>query len=268
MRKTPSFLIAAVIGSASLFFVSSCGSDEPEPGPDDFKNITITVKGQKIEMVAVEGGTFSMGATAEQASEADSYEKPVHSVTLSDFYICKYEVTQELWKAIMGSNPSRFSGDNLPAEQISWVDCQKFIAKLNELTKREFRLPTESEWEYAARGGKKSKGYKYAGSNNVDNVAWYESNCGTSTHKVGSKASNELGLYDMSGNVWEWCQDLYGQYPSEPQTNPSGPSSGTIRIFRGGGVFAPATQCRVAKRAGNSDDYSHYNLGLRLALPR
>ena len=161
----------------------------------------------QIEMVFVKGGTFMMGATPEQGSDAGDGEKPVHSVTVSDFYIGKYEVTQAQWKAVMGKNPSHYKGENRPVERVSWYDIQKFIEKLNAKTGKRYRLPTEAEWEYAARGGNQSKGYKYSGSNDIGSVAWYTNNSGDRTHPVGQKQPNELGLYDMTGNVWEWCSD-------------------------------------------------------------
>ena len=227
---------------------------------------TITVNGVSFKMVAVEGGTFTMGATSEQGSDAYSDESPTHSVTLSDFAIGETEVTQELWKAVMGSNPSSFSGTNLPVETVSWYDCQTFISKLNNLTGKNFRLPTEAEWEYAARGGNKSKGYKYAGSNTLGDVAWYYGNSSSKTHSVKQKQANELGLYDMSGNVWEWCQDWYGSYSSSAQTNPTGSTSGSYRVLRGGSWISDARDCRVSSR-GNTTPTNTYNfLGLRLAL--
>ena len=216
-------------------------------------------------MVRVEGGMFMMGATSEQGSEAESDEKPAHQVTLSSFSIGKYEVTQEEWEAVMGSNPSSFKGMKLPVEQVSWNDCQDFIRKLNQLTGKHFRLPTEAEWEYAARGGSKSRGYKYAGGNDLGNVAWYWDNSGSKTHEVGQKQPNELGLYDMSGNVWEWCQDWYGSYSSTSQTNPTGSSSGSSRVRRGGSWNCYAGNCRVSLRYYRTPgDRSSY-LGLRLA---
>ena len=216
-------------------------------------------------MVYVEGGTFTMGATAEQ-QEPDSDEKPAHSVTLSSYYIGKYEVTQALWMAVMGSNPSYFKGDNLPVEQVSWDDCQTFLRKLNAMTGKNFRLPTEAEWEYAARGGNRSRGYQYSGSNILGDVAWYTDNSGNKTHPVGMKSPNELGIYDMSGNVYEWCQDWYGDYSSSAQTNPAGPSSGFIRVNRGGSWNFSAGFCRVADRDGNAPGDGYYGHGLRLAL--
>ena len=229
--------------------------------------ITIPVKdGICIEMVKVEGGTFMMGATSEMKNP-NSNEKPVHQVTLTnDYYMGKYEVTQALWQAVMGSNPSEYKGDNLPVETVSWNDCQKFISKLNSLTGRMFRLPTEAEWEYAARGGKESRGYQYSGSSNISDVAWYDGNSGSKTHPVGTKQANELGIYDMSGNVWEWCSDWYSSYSSSSQTNPTGSDSGSARVSRGGGWFNDASYCRLSVRFYYTPDFRLDILGLRLAL--
>ena len=240
---------------------------------------TFTVNGVSFKMVKVSGGTFQMGATEEQGSDATDDEKPVHSVTLSDYWIGETEVTQELWYAVMGQRPTSDSshqwyssygvGDNYPAYWVSWNDCQEFITKLNQLTGLTFRLPTEAEWEFAARGGNSSQGYKYAGSNTIDDVAWYSSNSNSDrkTHIVATKAPNELGLYDMSGNVWEWCQDWYGSYSSSAQTDPVGPSSGSNRVHRGGGFDCVAWHCRVSNRISNSPPSSRdYGYGLRLAL--
>ena len=217
-------------------------------------------------MVYVSGGTFTMGATSEQGSDAWDNEKPTHIVTLSSFYLCKYEVTQALWRAVMGNNPSNLKGDNLPVEQVSWNDCLTFISRLNNLTGKKFRLPTEAEWEYAARGGNRSRGYKYSGSNNPSDVAWYEDNSGSKTHPVGSKSSNELGLYDMSGNVYEWCSDWDGTYSSSSQTNPTGPSNGALRARRGGSSLFNARNCRSSCRGGDATDGRYMNIGFRLAL--
>ena len=244
---------------------------------------TYTVNGVSFKMVPVEGGTFTMGATAEQGNDVGSDEKPTHQVTLSNYYIGQTEVTQELWQAVMGSNPSYFQastnsnyGDNLqrPVETVSWDDCHTFITKLNELTGKTFRLPTEAEWEYAARGGNKSQGYKYAGSNIIDDVAWCWDNipsqtsgtAGYGTQTVATKSPNELGLYDMSGNVLEWCQDWYGNYNSDAQTNPTGPNSGSYRVFRGGGWSNFAGYSRVSNRSNNPPTFKYNDLGLRLAL--
>lgn len=226
-----------------------------------------TVNGVSFDMVRVEGGTFRMGATAEQEDVAYSNEMPVHSVTLNSYYIGKTEVTQALWQAVMGSNPSAFKGADLPVECVSWNDCQEFIQKLNSLTGRNFRLPTEAEWEFACRGGNNSRGYKYSGSNDIDNVAWYWDNSGGKTHPVGTKAPNELGIYDMSGNVWEWCSDWYADYTSYSQTDPTGPQSGSDRVYRGGCWYDGARSCRSSYRDdGYLPTYRNFILGLRLAL--
>ena len=217
-------------------------------------------------MVYVSSGTFTMGATSEQGSDAESDEKPTHSVTLSSYYICKYEVTQALWRAVMGSNPSNFKGDNLPVECVSWNDCQTFINRLNSYTGRNFRLPTEAEWEFAARGGNYSRHYKYSGSNYISDVAWYDGNSGNRTHPVGTKQANELGLYDMSGNVYEWCSDGYGSYSPYSQNDPTGPNSGSRRVPRGGSWRSNARYCRSSCRDNYAPGDRGYYLGLRLVL--
>ncbi|MCQ2288620.1 MAG: bifunctional serine/threonine-protein kinase/formylglycine-generating enzyme family protein [Muribaculaceae bacterium] len=218
------------------------------------------------EMVKVQAGTFTMGATPEMKDPGDG-EKPTHQVTLTnDYYIGKTEVPQALWKAVMGNNPSDFKGDNLPVESVSWNDCQKFISKLNSLTGQDFRLPTEAEWEFAARGGNNSNHYQYSGSNKLDDVAWYDGNSGDKTHAVATKQPNELGIYDMSGNVWEWCFDWYGNYSGSTQTNPSGPNSGSNRVNRGGGWSYDAGGCRSSLRYYNTPEFSRDCLGLRLVL--
>ena len=229
--------------------------------------ITIPVKkGISIEMVRVEAGTFIMGAIQE-IEEPNYWEKPAHQVTLTNnFYIGKYEVTQALWKAVMGKRPSYFKGDNLPVEQVSWDDCQEFISKLNSITGKTFRLPTEAEWEYAARGGNKSIGYQYSGSNNLSDVAWYDGNSGNTTHAVGSKQGNELGIYDMAGNVYEWCQDWYEDYSGSLQVNPTGATSGSFHVFRGGSWYSNAWFCRSSCRDYYAPDNRIYGLGLRLVL--
>ena len=226
-----------------------------------------TVNGVSFNMIPVEGGTFTMGATPEQQDPEDD-EKPTHQVTLSSYYIVETEVTQALWTAVMGNNPSHLKGDNNPVEEVSWDDCQEFILKLNSLTGKKFRLPTEAEWEYAARGGNKSKGYQYSGSNTIDDVAWYYNNSGSKTHPVKTKQPNELGIYDMSGNVWEWCQEWYSStyYSVSDTTNPQGPSSGSFRVFRGGSWYFNARYCRSAGRSNNAPAYRNYGLGLRLVL--
>ncbi len=228
-----------------------------------------TVNGVTFRMVTVAGGTFTMGATQEHDAVALGNEKPVHEVTLSTFCMGETEVTQALWQAVMGTNPSNFTGDlSRPVEKVSWKDCQNFITKLNQLTGKSFRLPTEAEWEFAARGGIKSHSYIFAGSNSIKDVAWYEGNGNSTTHAVAALAPNELGLYDMSGNVWEWCQDWYGSYKSSAQTDPTGPSSGSVRVIRGGCYINGDIFCRVTSRVSDapSPTGSGKNIGLRLAL--
>lgn len=218
-------------------------------------------------MVLVEGGTFTMGCTGEQGDDCWDDEKPAHSVTLSDFYIGKYEVTQKEWTDIMGQNPSDFSDcDQCPVEEVSWEDIQEFLAKLNKKTGNNFRLPTEAEWEYAARGGNQSGNTKYAGSNEITLVAWwFEVNTDHRTHPVGGKAPNELGIYDMSGNVGEWCSDWFGDYISDAQSNPQGPSSGLGRVFRGGSWGSFDWGCRVSDRYYFLPFTRTFSTGFRLA---
>ena len=244
----------------------------------DIPKETFTVNGVSFNMVKVAGGTFTMGATEEQGNDALNDEKPAHEVTLSSYMIGETEVTQELWEAVMGKSLSQIAsengketygvGANYPMYYISWNDCQEFITKLNNLTGKNFRLPTEAEWEYAARGGNKSQGYKYSGSNTIDDVAWYDTNSAGTTHPVASKAPNELGLYDMSGSVLEWCSDWYSStyYSSSSQNNPTGPASGSYRVFRGGSWDYHAGYCRVSFRDYSSPTKRFTFLGLRLAL--
>ncbi|MBI4946554.1 MAG: formylglycine-generating enzyme family protein [Bacteroidetes bacterium] len=218
------------------------------------------------EMIYVEGGTFQMGCTSEQNNCGD--DEKAHSVTLSSFYIGKYEVTQKQWRDIMEANPSKFNDcDNCPVEQVSWNDIQDFLQRLNAKTGKKYILPTEAQWEYAARGGNKRKGYLYSGSNNIDDVAWYSSNSGSKTHPVGQKKSNELNIYDMTGNVWEWCSDWYDEkyYKNSPANNPQGVNSGSYRVYRGGSWDLEARYCRVAIRDLNYPDY-RFSIGLRLAF--
>lgn len=214
-------------------------------------------------MAYVEGDTFQMGST-----DSDAYddEMNVHSVTLNSYRIGKYEVTQELWEAVMGSNPSQFKGPKRPVENVSWKDCDDFIKELNRLTGQNFRLPTEAEWEYAARGGQNKNSYKYSGSNDLADVAWYGDNSSSETHDVGQKSPNSLGLYDMSGNVWEWCYDWYGDYPSGHQSNPKGPDLASYRVLRGGSWINYARYGRVSYRNNSTPSYRSSNSGFRLCL--
>ena len=219
---------------------------------------TETAKGINLKMIYVEGGTFAMGSTS-----GDSDEKPVHNVTLDSYYIGETEITQAQWRAVMGSNPSYFKGDNRPVENVSWSDAKKFCKKLSKLTGKRYVLPTEAQWEYAARGGNQSKGYTYSGSNNIDEVAKY--NCSGEGHSnVKSKKPNELGIYDMSGNVCEWCSDRDGSYSSSSQTNPQGPNSGRARVLRGGSWNNFASDCRVADRSYCILPYTFNYYGFRV----
>lgn len=216
-----------------------------------------------FEMVFVQGGTFLMGR-----NDGEFGEKPVHSVTLNDFYIGKFEVTQKQWRDVMGGNPSYFQNcDNCPVEQVSWSDIQKFINKLNQITGKPYRLPTEAEWEYAATGGNNNNGYAYSGSNNVSDVAWFSENSGSKTHPVGQKQPNELGIYDMSGNVWEWCNDWYDEkyYNYGPSNNPRGPGTGKYRVLRGGSWGYGSSGCLAKGRSGTKQGNQGNSGGLRLA---
>lgn len=231
------------------------------------KNYIETVKDISFKMVYVEGGAFTMGCTQEQGSDCGDNEKPAHQVTLNGYYIGAFEVTQALYQAVTGNNPSHFKGDsNRPVEMVSWNDAQTFIQKLNQLTGKKYRLPTEAEWEFAARGGNQSKGYKYAGSSDIREVAWYDGNSSNEIHPVGEKKANELGLYDMSGNVWEWCEDWYGGYMPKAEINPKGALEGPYRVYRGGSWLNAAQYCRVAYRSLNNPGPGSSHLGFRLAF--
>ena len=234
----------------------------------DSSSNCIVFGNNRYKMVYVSGGSFNMGATSEQGSDAYDDEKPAHRVTVSDYYIGQTEVTQALWQAVMGSNPSNWKGDNLPVERVSWVDCQSFIEKLNAKTGRTFRLPTEAEWEFASRGGNNSRGYKYSGSNYIDDVAWYTDNSNGKTHAVATKQPNELGIYDMSGNVWEWCSDWYDSnyYKNSDSNNPRGAYTGSGRVYRGGSWYYSAGFCRVSFRSDSTPGFGGHYLGLRLVL--
>ena len=228
---------------------------------------SFTVNGVTFTMVKVDGGTFDMGATDEQADSAYENEYPVHRVTLSSYYIGQTEVTQALWKAVMGTNPSSVKGVELPVGGVSWNDCMTFITKLNALTGRSFRLPTEAEWEFAARGGNRSNGYTYAGSDDINLVAWYYDNARYSYgRRVAQQQPNELGIYDMCGNNYEWCADFYGDYQSAAQTNPQGPATGADRVIRSGSWYTPASGCRNSSREYGGPDDVIVHVGLRLAL--
>ena len=272
---------ASLTGTLTAIANSASSSSPSSPSSSSSSREVFTVKGVSFTMVRVDGGTFRMGATDEQGSDAFESEKPAHDVTLSTFSIGETEVTQALWQAVMGKNPSKFKDNpEKPVECVSWDDCQEFIKKLNSLTGKSFRLPTEAEWEYAARGGSKSRKTKYSGGSDIGSVAWYDKNAyyvgkdgkrdesspSYGTHPVKVKSPNELGLYDMSGNVYEWCADWYGSYGSSAQSNPKGPSTGSHRVNRGGGWYDSARYCRVSNRYSSTPDFRGSFLGLRLAL--
>jgi formylglycine-generating enzyme required for sulfatase activity len=265
-----------------LSIVGKATRAQGEIVPGDKLDADIELSGNDVPegMVYVERGTFQMGSNS---GEED--EKPMHSVTVSDFYIGKYEVTQGDYKAVTGKNPSRFtsSGNEAPVERLSWYDAVEFCNKLSDkdgldrcysgsgksikcnFDANGYRLPTEAEWEYAAKGGNKSKGYEYSGSNTIEEVGWYSNDSSSKTHPVGGKKSNELGIYDMSGNVWEWCWDWFGDYVGSAQTDPKGPASGSYRVRRGDSWFISVSNCRVANRNCFSPDGGYHHIGFRLA---
>jgi formylglycine-generating enzyme required for sulfatase activity len=262
------------MGAEKIFKIElQSNIDESKKRLQDLRDVqqaaAVALEALSSNMVRVEGGSFEMGCTSEQRDCGD-HEKPAHRVELSTFYMCKYEVTQALWERVMGDNPSNFSGcAQCPVVQVSYDDVQAFLSKLNALTGGQYRLPSEAEWEYAARGGNKSRRTKYAGSDYLGSVAWYTDNSGAATRPVGQKQANELGLYDMSGNVWEWCSDWYDEtiYASSPGANPLGASSGTFRVRRGGSWFNSPGDCRVSNRNWLVPVMRYDNLGFRLALP-
>ncbi len=247
---------------ASLIIACNKEKENNEPKPDPEDKTEKGIDFGDIKMILVAQGSFSMGSTS-----GFSDEKPVHEVLIDSFYIGKYEVTQALWKEIMDNSPSEFKGDSLPVESVTWSQVQTFLTKLNEKSGLNYCLPTEAEWEYAASGGNQNKNYKYSGSHDADEVAWYRSNAGKTTHIVGSKQVNTLGIYDMSGNVWEWCSDWYGQnyYTSSPQSNPQGPNSGDQKITRGGCWDSDTTNIRKTCRFfALPNSYGKF-IGFRLA---
>jgi len=224
----------------------------------------------KPTMIAIAGGSFTMGS-----SSGDSDEQPTHKVTVSSFSIGKYEVTVAEYKAFcteagrsMPDEPSWGWNDKHPMVKVNFNDANAYCNWLSETTGQNYRLPTEAEWEYAARGGQKSSGYTYSGGNDPEEVGWSSDNAGGQTQTVGRKSPNELGLYDMSGNVWEWCKDWNGEYTSEAQNNPRGPSSGTTRVLRGGSWYIAAAYCRVASRISYSPENRYFDIGFRVVLPQ
>ena len=247
-----------VIGYNNSQLIGILGFDDVVVEAKRGETFVETAKGINLNMIYVEGGIFAMGSNS-----GESDEKPIHNVTLDSYYIGETEITQAQWRAVMGSNPSEYKGDNRPVECVSWYDAQEFCERLSELTGKRYVLPTEAQWEYAARGGNQSKGYTYSGSNNIDEVAIYDE--WSSGHSyVKSKKPNELGIYDMSGNVYEWCSDWYDDYSSSSQTNPQGPTSGSDRVLRGGSWCLNASFCRVANRDLINPSRTYNNCGFRV----
>lgn len=258
-----------------IILLGACGDDVDEPSStnkptvqEDDKAMTVTVNGVTFKMIKVTGGTFTMGAK-DGDPEGYGIDKPAHQVTLSSYYIGEMEVTTQLWCAVMGGRVDP-SNDKLPMDNVNYDDCLQFVDKLNQLTGKKFRLPTEAEWEFAARGGNKSKGYTYSGSSDIGAVAWHRDNGGGKLHNVGTKAPNELGIYDMSGNVFEWCKDWQAPYTAEAQTNPQGPSSAMYRVVRGGSADPEpgnlTRKCHVYARSCNYVDIRAQFIGFRVAL--
>lgn len=260
----------------SLLLLLEKGGEIEDGEKQLFSDIVITVNGVSFVMKAIEGGEFMMGCVGCSEDESDRDERNVHAVTLDDYYMGETEVTQALWYAVMGKNPSHFKGEQLPVESISWNDCQDFIRQLNQLTGKNFRLPTEAEWEYAARGGNKSRNYSFSGSNAASSVAIYDVDSFNKgrrdpdygSHRVKSKKSNEIGLFDMSGNVWEWCSDWYDNYPTYSQINPTGASRGMSKVIRGGSWMYDKWYSRVSYRYKYLPFVKKSDCGLRIALSK
>lgn len=265
MRKLSSLLAA----SAAILALTACGnSDTTEVNENSDGTITLSAKGVDYKLIQVEAGTFKIGATSEMKDITPFEEEPMHEVTLTkNYYLGETEVTQELWDAVMGTTTGDEKSKKLPMVDISWEDCQQFIKKLNEMSGKQFRLPTEAEWEYAARGGKKTKSLQHSGSIYVERVAWYRSNSDGNRHTVGTMDINELGFHDLCGNVWEWCQDGHVKYPAEPQTDPCAPADSTqTYVIRGGGWNSGPTDCRYTSRSGYGAKSTNADLGFRLAM--
>ena len=261
--------------------INECQSKRDSTGgqatPQNGQDFTETAFGINMRMIFVEGGTFTMGCTSDQGDDCDDDEKPTRETTVGSFHIGMLKVTQSQWEKVMGTtldqqrakagNSMTYGvGADYPMYYVSWEEAKEFCRRLSQQTGRNYSLPTEAEWEYAARGGKKSEGTKYAGSQSIRDVAWYWDNSGSSTHKCGTKRPNALGIYDMSGNVWEWCEDRYGQYLQYDKDNPKGASTGFRRVIRGGSWNNFARDCRVASRGSSSPGSRFDTTGFRVVL--
>ncbi|MBR1447476.1 MAG: SUMF1/EgtB/PvdO family nonheme iron enzyme [Prevotella sp.] len=264
LSRLPFFVVTA------LLFLASCGQRKNQAQAEQPKPLDPVIQQLISNMVTIEGGSFMMGARTFEEKSIGGNNEPLHYVTLSTFLLGRYEVTQAEWAAVMESNPSYHQGDMLPVERVTHRQVLEFIDRLNEMTGMQFRLPTEAEWEFAARGGNKSMGYLYAGSNRAEDVAWCGSDADYQPHIVGTKQPNELGLYDMSGNVREMCHDLYNYYTTENQTDPHGPTMSigalTKNYVTRGGNYMNASNCRVAIRTHSEIDFFDEMLGFRLAM--
>lgn len=269
LRLTALVAVAAGLAFASCQKEDSSSNGGGTPAPAGAETLTLTASGVDFTLVRVEPGTFRMGAN-EGDDQAFDRDKPAHEVTLTQpYYIATTEVTQELYAAVTGSNPSNFTGETgLPVEMVSYTDAVAFCARLSELTGRTVTLPTEAQWEYAARGGHKAPATPtlYAGGDDLDAVAWWSGNSDSKTHPVAGKAANALGLYDMTGNVWEWCLDWYGAYAADAVSDPQGPSEGSYRVGRGGSWFNNAQSCRLSHRGIPAPDYRKSTLGFRVVV--
>lgn len=268
-KKYIAMLFATIMAVLSF---TACNKDDNGNNNDTVSEntLTLTVGDVSFTMVKVEPGTFMMGALEGDTNALEDEEKPAHQVTLTDtYYIGQTEVTQGLYAAVMGSNPSNFTnGGNLPVEKVSYNDAIEFCQQLSSLTGKHFSLPTEAQWEYAAHGGHKAPTTPtlFAGSDNIEAVGWCKDNSDSTTHTVAQKAPNPLGLYDMTGNVFEWCLDWYGPYSADAATDPQGPTIGSERVSRGGSWNYPAPYCRTSVRACSAPDVMYYMLGLRVVM--
>ena len=278
MKKTFKTMLVAAMAMMTVTYVGCKGQEgeggEGEEGGEEIvveqpETMTLKVGSAEFTLSRVEPGTFTIGPVPGDKDVTDE-EKPAHQVDLTKvIYIAQTEVTQELYTAVMGKNPSNFTGaKNLPVEQVTYDDAMEFCKRLSDSTGHTFTLPTEAQWEYAARGAQKAPATPelYSGSNNINEVSWYEENSNGKTHPVATKAPNALGLYDMTGNVFEWCRDWYGSYNANAATNPDGLSKGKDRVLRGGSWRGDAKNCRVSYRYNYSPDHSRFNLGFRVIM--